>query len=372
MSYPSDGSQIPKGVGIEDLLEVCGLSPEEVAEAGTSIEELHRIYLHHVEQRASLEITGVQILELLRTIPKVHTARSRVKNPARLVRKIVRKRTDDPNRIITLDNYEREITDLIGLRALHLFKEDWLAIHDFITKEWNPPETPIAYVREGDPHDWIQQFRSRGCQVEQHPRSYRSVHYLIPTSPTKRTITVEIQVRTLMEEAWSEIDHRINYPKPTAYDEVRHFLLLFNRLAGMADEMGSFVNGLEHQFERAELERDAAKSEYDTLLNQLNLTASQRRTLEESLSAIAGKTMGDDPKSPDIQPIAEAVDAATYLSDHSAPSLFADFIRSLTITRTCSQCRQPFGEIGSSAYVDPPVCSKCAAASTDDSRKGGE
>ena len=44
---------------------------------------------------------------------------------------------------------------------------------------------------------------------------YTSVHYVIePNSRTKST--GEIQVRTLAEEIWGEVDHTINYPKKSS------------------------------------------------------------------------------------------------------------------------------------------------------------
>jgi ppGpp synthetase/RelA/SpoT-type nucleotidyltranferase len=38
-----------------------------------------------------------------------------------------------------------------------------------------------------------------------------SVHYVI-ASGSRKIKTCEIQVRTLLEEVWGEIDHSINYP----------------------------------------------------------------------------------------------------------------------------------------------------------------
>jgi hypothetical protein len=40
---------------------------------------------------------------------------------------------------------------------------------------------------------------------------YTSVHYIIG-SGSQTPLTCEIQVRTLMEEVWGEVDHKINYP----------------------------------------------------------------------------------------------------------------------------------------------------------------
>jgi hypothetical protein len=42
---------------------------------------------------------------------------------------------------------------------------------------------------------------------------YSSVHYVV--QPRSRVqVTYEVQVRTLADEIWGEIDHRINYPYP--------------------------------------------------------------------------------------------------------------------------------------------------------------
>ena len=34
-------------------------------------------------------------------------------------------------------------------------------------------------------------------------------------------MTAEVQVRTLMEEVWGEVDHLINYPQESAYLPIR-------------------------------------------------------------------------------------------------------------------------------------------------------
>ena len=71
---------------------------------------------------------------LLQTLDGVHSTRVRLKDPDHLLEKIVRKRAD--KRDITIRNYRTEITDLIGARALHLFKTDWPEIHWKIVDTW--------------------------------------------------------------------------------------------------------------------------------------------------------------------------------------------------------------------------------------------
>jgi len=50
-------------------------------------------------------------------------------------------------------------------------------------------------------------------ETQQSETMYTSVHYIV-SSKTKTLMTCEIQVRTLMEEVWGEVDHAINYPYP--------------------------------------------------------------------------------------------------------------------------------------------------------------
>lgn len=56
---------------------------------------------------------------------------------------------------------------------------------------------------------------------------------------------LEVQVRTLFEEGWGEIDHHILYPYKKQNPMLAEFSELLNRLAGMGDEMASFYRRLQ-------------------------------------------------------------------------------------------------------------------------------
>jgi len=40
---------------------------------------------------------------------------------------------------------------------------------------------------------------------------YTTVHYVLQANQEKK-VTCEVQVRTLMDEVWGEVSHRVNYP----------------------------------------------------------------------------------------------------------------------------------------------------------------
>lgn len=85
----------------------------------------------------------------------------------------------------------------------------------------------------------MKKILSPDCVVDD--KIYRSVHYILKY----KGVYLEIQVRTLFEEGWGEVDHAIRYPNYQADPVFKEYTELLNRLSGLADEMGSFFNKLE-------------------------------------------------------------------------------------------------------------------------------
>ncbi|HEY4653786.1 MAG TPA: hypothetical protein VIH22_04705, partial [Cyclobacteriaceae bacterium] len=69
-------------------------------------------------------------------------------------------------------------------------------------------EGPIARTWDDEYREY---FNKIGTAVNKSPDLYTSVHYIIKAN-SDNPLTCEIQVRTLMEEVWGEVDHTINYP----------------------------------------------------------------------------------------------------------------------------------------------------------------
>ncbi len=57
-------------------------------------------------------------------------------------------------------------------------------------------------------------FQSIGINTEYNPRLYSSVHYVVRPHRSQANVRVEIQIRSLSEEIWGEVDHKFNYPHP--------------------------------------------------------------------------------------------------------------------------------------------------------------
>lgn len=146
-------------------------------------------------------------------LPVIHSLKSRIKDPVHLKDKLLRKL--EKGIVVTTDNLFNEITDLIGVRILHLHQEQFRVIHqEIISKvsqnEWILAEPPKAYT--WDPESKIF-YEELGIITEVKESFYTSVHYLIKLN-NGNDLCCEIQVRTLFEEILGEIAHAINYPYP--------------------------------------------------------------------------------------------------------------------------------------------------------------
>ncbi|MFY7733530.1 MAG: RelA/SpoT domain-containing protein [Bacteroidia bacterium] len=275
------------------FFEKYNIENGDFEKTGLKWSDLQKIYSDYLKEVPKLEASAVYLFNSLMKNSYVHSVRYRIKDAEHVIEKIIRKKANNPEQKISIENYKTVLTDLIGLRALHLFKEEWLPIHELVTTTWDLYEQPTVYYREGDSAEYKTKFKEIGCETKEHPFGYRSVHYIVETKPAKRTYYAEIQVRTIFEEAWSEIDHKIRYPYDQENILFGQFLLILNRLAGSADEMGTFIQFLkkeiqnkEESYRQAILEKDKLIQSLEQKVKEIKLEESDLRFLNEGLEQL--------------------------------------------------------------------------------------
>ena len=258
----------------EQFLVKYGISEDQFTAAEISWEELGEIYKDYsIRQEACLK-AGKEFQQDFFGNPRdewgIHSVYWRVKDPEHLIAKIIRKRRTNYKKYknIGKDNYWKIVTDLIGFRALLVFKEEWPAVHDKLIKRFldDPKlyfeaenivksnemrdlyfaEPPTVHIREGDDKRLYEQYISGENIISK--QEYRSIHYVIHY----HDICIEIQVRTLFEEAFAEIDHKIRYPYRTEDEMLTRYAGIVNYLAGAADKLGSFYLDLADMDEKSQ------------------------------------------------------------------------------------------------------------------------
>lgn len=261
----------------EEFLKKYGFTEDQFISSELSWDKLLEIEADYKQKRDELRHILDSFMTLFikekETENGLHSFGGRTKDAEHLIAKIVRKRIDDPSRkegvnfskyeTIDVNNYEYIITDLIGIRGLLLFREDWIKFHDFIESNFNEYtklcdkaendnkyilnkddfeaaplqcmlEYPKVYLREGDSVAIYSQKLPRERIKDE--KYYRSVHYILKY----QNHIIEVQIRTLFDEGWGEVDHFILYPNKTDNPLLTEYSEMMTRLTGMADEMASF------------------------------------------------------------------------------------------------------------------------------------
>lgn len=275
------------------FLEKYNISRDTLDRAGVTWPEIERTVAEYTRLKPALESVGRYVVDALLKCGKVHSIKYRLKEDEHLAEKIIRKCSADSGRRVTPENFREEITDLVGIRALHLFKEDWINVHEYICSTWSLAEKPVAYVRAGDSEEVLKYYNSNNCEVKEHRFGYRSVHYLIESRPDLEKYVVEVQARTVFEEAWGEIDHVISYPYQTGNELLVRLSMILNRLAANADELGSYMRYLkaktdftEQQYRQTIREKNVLIEDLLSRIEDLEIDREQKEALTSSLNAL--------------------------------------------------------------------------------------
>ena len=182
-------------------------------------------------------------------LPLVHSLKSRLKDPQHLKDKLQRKDSeDDP---ITLDNFFDRVTDLAGIRILHLYQKQFIDIHNAIISkvsdgDWVLFESPCAYTWDPEAEGFYREL-GINCMIKE--SYYTSVHYVIMPKENS-PIKCEIQVRTLYEEIWGEIAHCMNYPYPTDSVACREQLRVLSKLSVTGRRLADSILNSHEEFIR--------------------------------------------------------------------------------------------------------------------------
>ncbi len=166
----------------------------------------------------------------------VHSVKSRLKDPEHLVEKIERKLRN--GNAISVENLYAKITDFAGVRVLLLHQRQFDGVKDAIDwrinkGEWILVETPKAYTWDPEAQSY---FERLGLETQKKESFYTSVHYLVKQYE-ESDICCEIQIRTLFEEIWGEVDHAINYPEKTDKEVCRDQILVLAKLIGAGSRL---------------------------------------------------------------------------------------------------------------------------------------
>ena len=229
----------------EKFLELYGLK-DDFKKSGCSWDELMAIGADYSTKRDGeyLEIIHKYIAQIS-AFENVHSYRYRIKRTDSLLAKIIRK-SAAKNATITCQNYFKEISDLLGIRILYIFKEDYWPVHLQIMEAYKDQlaENVHLKLRDGDDEKTYEaMLQSYDIKVEK-KKAYRSIHYTIYANENdiKNSPKLEIQTRTIFEEGWSEINHKLVYKRDSFdFSHLERTSGILSELVGSCDAVGSLM-----------------------------------------------------------------------------------------------------------------------------------
>jgi putative GTP pyrophosphokinase len=151
---------------------------------------------------------------------KIHSIEARAKDPKSFGKKASKPSKNDPNSPM-YSNPIQEITDLAAIRIITFFPRTIEEIDRMLKEEFSV----------------IEQFDKGEALIEEERFGYKSVHYLVTFSDARialpeyeqfKNAKTEVQVRTILQHSWAEIEHDIQYKSSESipHDIRRRFMAL--------------------------------------------------------------------------------------------------------------------------------------------------
>ena len=180
-------------------------------------------FLNEKEKYKKLAEYIVQLIQDDPSSPKesLHTITYRIKDELRLIEKINRlnKELEAGIPSITEKNYPARVEDLLGVRIICLRLSDVEKVEKYI--KLLSEENILSFVTGPDQkRSFILPVNPGGSisdDIDLRYSGYSSIHYQIELGensdapPGLKGLLFELQLRTILEEAWSEIDHKYRY-----------------------------------------------------------------------------------------------------------------------------------------------------------------
>lgn len=250
--------------------EECG-NPEYVEKM------CHEIYKdYRCSRKKHLEDVKVDFLKRIDQFQGVHLQSSRIKALDSLLVKVITKRYENlrntKNAYSGIDshNYSNIITDLIGMRLIINYRGKWNDIHEEITQAFPYVQESeyekgkmIAHPEDGSSviaeiptvyyanNDNIDEYKKYKVNTVLHKKGYRSVHYVI----SYQRVYIELQVRTIYDEAWSDCDHNYVYKQDEniSHTALEQLSAILCQLTNVSNDLGETMREIFEQEEMTDI-----------------------------------------------------------------------------------------------------------------------
>lgn len=190
-------------------------------------EQFNRLMLKYIAALKVLE-TQIEIInddfKYIKKYNPIEHIKSRIKSADSIENKLLKE-----NREFTVENVEKYINDIVGIRIICAFKKDIYELIELIRRS-----DIIRVIKE---KDYIDNPKKSG---------YRSYHIIaeVPVEliNEKSYVKAEIQIRTLAMDLWASLDHKLSYKEDDCPEHILKKLYeVSNQMNEIDDEMNELI-----------------------------------------------------------------------------------------------------------------------------------
>lgn len=212
----------------------------------------------------------------------IQFVKARIKRPESALDKIFRKPEDFPDGVHL--NSVFAMTDAVAGRVVVYFLANLIQVHrEIITNnllEVSTKRPPIAYLSS----DLFERLGLTDIERKSKDSGYASLHYVVrfrdSSVPKERRPWFEIQVRTIAEHMWGEIEHILGYKpdKRTSFAVKKQFQIIGSQLTSIDEHFNLLFEELS-RFQQEVIFKDSDPLNAENLpavLNDMGIGCAQR------------------------------------------------------------------------------------------------
>ena len=157
-----------------------------------------------------------------------------------------------------------EITDIGGFRILCLFEKDIPLVHVFLLKLFKKKS---FYLKGCKIYNWDEDsefYAELNKQLKEingiididhqiRKSGYRSIHYNIEKRYREKVFKIEVQLRTIVQDVWGEIEHEIAYKKASVRPYVKQSVRILAKDLQNIDDLFSHLRDISDKEKSGEL-----------------------------------------------------------------------------------------------------------------------
>jgi ppGpp synthetase/RelA/SpoT-type nucleotidyltranferase len=148
------------------------------------------------------------------------------------------------------------ITDCVGYRILCMFEEDIHDIHKFVVESLKNDFSLVEFIIYNYENemfvDILKQvinvnFQAIVPQQKTRESGYKSIHYIFKQRREGGDYLIEIQLRTLFQDVWAELEHKLAYKQGNIHPHIKKSFELLAKDLKNKDQLISHLKSIRDQ-----------------------------------------------------------------------------------------------------------------------------